>query len=114
MLRPSFAGTPAAQTTRPRARKPPLLAWPTLPLGHVSQRSYQNCTQSDIDKTNTLQHSLPTYTTDEEEEEEEEEEGLFRANAVNEEDPERPRYPGVGDETRRTTTLLRETHPYPS
>jgi len=47
-------------------------------------------------------------------EEEEEEEGLFKANAVNEEDPERPRYPGVGDETRRTTTLLRETHPYPS
>ena len=25
----------------------------------------------------------------------------------------RPRYPGVGDETRRTT-FLRETHPYPS
>ena len=49
-----------------------------------------------------------------EEEEEEEEEGLFKANAVNEEDPERPRYPGVGDETRRTTTLLRETHPSPS
>jgi len=54
---------------------------------------------------------------------EEEEESLFRADAVNEEEEEeeeeegslfkgpraRPRYPGVGDETRRTT-LLRETH----
>ena len=37
---------------------------------------------------------------------------LFKANAVNEEDPERDRYPGVGDETRRTE-FLRETHPYP-
>ena len=53
--------------------------------------------------------------------EEEEEEGLFKADAVNEEDPERdrggprarPRYPGVEDLFRRAT-FLRETHPYPS
>ena len=71
--------------------------------------------------------------------EEEEEEGLFKADAVNEEDPERdrarrrrrrsrkgcsrprselrgglrarPRYPGVEDLFRRAT-FLRETHPY--
>ena len=46
-------------------------------------------------------------------EEEEEEESLFKADAVNEEDPARPRYPGVEDEFRRAT-FLRETHPYPS
>ena len=41
-----------------------------------------------------------------EEEEEEEEEGLFKADAVNEEDPRaRPRYPGVEGRA----TLLRET-----
>jgi len=46
-------------------------------------------------------------------EEEEEDFGLFRADAVNEEHPERSRYPGVEDLFRRAT-LLRETHPYPS
>ena len=40
-----------------------------------------------------------------------EEEGLFKADAVNEEDSER--YPGVEDEFRRAT-FLGETHPYPS
>ena len=46
-------------------------------------------------------------------EEEEEEEGLFKADAVNEEPRARPRYPGVEDLFRRAT-FLRETHPYPS
>ena len=46
-------------------------------------------------------------------EEEEEEESLFKADAVNEEDAERDRSPGVADEFRRAT-FLRETHPYPS
>jgi len=44
---------------------------------------------------------------------EEEEESLFKADAVNEEDAERDRSPGVADEFRRAT-FLRETHPYPS
>jgi len=44
------------------------------------------------------------------EEEAEEEESLFKADAVNEEEPRaRPRYPGVEDEFRRAT-FLRETH----
>ena len=48
------------------------------------------------------------------EEEAEEEESLFKADAVNEEEPRaRPRYPGVEDEFRRAT-FLRETHAYPS
>ena len=56
----------------------------------------------------------------EEEEEEEEEEGLFKADAVNEEGPERDRtalslrgYPGAEDLFCRAT-LLRDTRPYPS
>ena len=44
------------------------------------------------------------------EEEEEEEEGLFKPDAVNEEDPEHDRYPGVED-LFRCATFLRETHP---
>ena len=35
--------------------------------------------------------AVPTCSTEEEEEEEEKEEDLFKANAVNEEDPERDR-----------------------
>ena len=48
-----------------------------------------------------------------EEEEEEEEESLFRADAVKLRGGlrARPRYPGVGDGTRRTT-FPRATHPY--
>ena len=38
---------------------------------------------------------------------EEEEEDLFQADAVNEEDPERDRYPGVEDLFRRATFLRR-------
>ena len=44
-------------------------------------------------------------------EEEEEEESLFKADAVRGGLRARPRYPGVGDGTRRTT-FPRATHPY--
>jgi len=44
-----------------------------------------------VGRHNTLSRSAAAGRTEEEEEEEEEEEGLFRADAVNEEDPERDR-----------------------
>ena len=45
------------------------------------------------------------WEEEEKEEEEEEEESIFKADAVNEEDSERDRYPGVEDEFRRATFL---------
>ena len=47
-----------------------------------------------------------------EEEEEEEEEGLFKADAVNEEDPERDRATPACVSVDHRTTARRETHPY--
>ena len=44
-----------------------------------------------VGRHNTLSRSAAAGRTEEEEEEEEEEEGLFKADAVNEEDPERDR-----------------------